>query len=233
MADPDLAARHDRWNAQLRELDGIVDNVRAHSGRVVADIGRRIGRAAGVLGTAGVGAVGYAVAVAPIGVEALLIGVPVAGAAALGAALLPTRRKPPPTPKFAELPPGRLGATAKDWLELKRAAFPKVAAPATARILARLGALGPLWAALPSSDPGLAEARRLLSDHLPRLVDAWSAVPPPARAENPEVDAGLTRGLAVVADELDLLWQGMTQEKVRDLAAEGRFLESRYKGDAA
>lgn len=233
MADGDLSARHARWNAQLAELDASVAGVRAHAGRAVADVGRRIGRAIGVLGAAGVGAVGYAVAVAPIGVEGLLIGVPVVGAAALGVALLPTRRKPPPTPKFAELPSSRLAASAREWLDLKRVGFPGTAAPACRRILDRLAALGPVLAPLPEGDPTLMDARRLLSDHLPRLIDAWTAVPPAARAENADVGAQLTSGLGVVADELDRLWTGLTQEKVRDLAAEGRFLETRYRGEGA
>jgi hypothetical protein len=232
VADTDLAARHARWQEKLADLDASIEGVRAHSGRVVGEIGRRIARAGGVLGAAGVGAVGYAVAVAPIGIEGLLIGVPVAGAVALAAALLPTRRKVPPAPKFAELPAARLGASAREWFDLRRVGFPVAAAPATKRILDRLGALGPLLAPLSESDPTLSDARRLLSDHLPRLVDAWAAVPVAARAENPEVDAGLTSGLGVVADELDRMFAVLTQDKVRDVAAQGRFLETRYGGDA-
>ena len=216
--------------------DGVVGAARAaatQAGKAAGDLARRASRAAGVLGAAGMGAVGYAVAVAPIGVEALLIGVPVAGVAALGAALLPTRRKLPPAPKFAELPPSRLAPAAREWLELRARGFPRAAAPTVKRILDRLAALAPVIAALPATHAALVEARRMLSDHLPRLVDAWAGVPPPARVENPEVDTQLVGGLAVIAEELDRLWEALTQDKIRDLAAEGRFLDARYRGDAA
>ena len=35
------------------------------------------------------------------------------------------------------------------------------------------------------------------------------------------------------ADELDRLWTALTESKVRDLAVEGRFLESRYREGGA
>ena len=230
----DIDAVLARANAVFAAHDGFAGAARAgaaKAGRAAGELARRAVRAAGVAGAAGLGAIGYGVAVAPIGIEGLLIGVPLAGAAALGAALLPVRRRAAaPTPKFAELPAARLGPVAREWLELKRAAFPRTAAPATQRILSRLGGLGPLWAVLPDTDPALADARRLLSDHLPRLVDAWQAVPAAARVENASVNAGLTDGLAVIADELDRLWAAQTADKVRDVAAEGRFLETRYGG---
>ena len=119
-------------------------------------------------------------------------------------------------------------AVAGDWLEAKRAGFPQAAAPATKRILDRLAGLAPLWAKLPENDAGLGEARRLLTEHLPRLVEAFARVPQAARAENPEVARGLVMGLAAVAEELDRMWAALTQESVRGVAVEGRFLETRY-----
>ena len=234
MADPRVEATLANVDTALARLDRITEGVRSYAPRATraaGDLARRVTRAVGVLGTAGVGAVGYAVAVAPIGIEGLLIGVPVAGAAALGAALLPTRRKLSPAPKFAQLPPARLAPAAREWLQLRSREFPRSAAPAVKRILDRLATLAPVIAALPESDATLVDARRLLSDHLPRLVDAWAAVPPPARAENAEVDTQLVGGLAVISEELERLWATLTQDKLRDLAAEDRFLSSRYRSD--
>lgn len=231
MADPRVEAALASADERLAKLDRLTEGVRAYAPRVRAaanDMVTRISRAVGVIGAAGVGAIGYGVAVAPIGIEALLIGVPVAGVAAIGAALLPARRAPPPTPKFAELPAAKLASTAREWFDRRRIGFPTVAVPATKRILDRLAELGPLLAKLGESDPMLADARRLLADHLPRLVDAWAAVPAPARANNTEVDTSLATGLGVIADELDRLWTASTQEKVRDLAVEGKFLATRY-----
>ncbi len=234
MADPRVQAALASADDRLAKLDRITRGVRAHGPQVRAAataLATRVTRAVGVAGAAGLGAIGYAVAVAPIGIEGLLIGVPVAGAAALGAALLPTRRKPPPTPKFAELPAPKLGPTAREWFDLRRTGFPAATAPVTKRILDRLTGLGPLLGALAEGDPTLVDARRLLSDHLPRLVDAFTAVPATARAENPEVDEQFVAGLGVVADELDRLWTTLTEGKLHDLAVEGRFLESRYGGE--
>lgn len=195
-------------------------------GRAAGELGRRAARAVGAIGAAGVGAIGYSVAVAPLGVEALMIAAPVTGLAALGLMLLPTRREVP-APKFVELPLGRLGVEAEDWLVRRRPVLPRTALSTIDRIAAQLHEIAPQLAPLNAGDETAADARRLLSEHLPRLVDAYLAVPASARTGEPE--AQLKAGLDIVAGELDRIGRALAAAKVRDLAVEGRFLEAKYK----
>jgi len=197
-------------------------------GRAAGELGRRAVRAVGAVGAAGVGALGYSLAVAPLGVETLMIGAPMTGLAALGLMMLPTRREVT-APRFAELPIGRLGAEAEDWLVRRRPLLPRAAGPMIDRIAARLHEIAPQLATLNAGDANAVDAKRLLSEHLPRLVDAYLAVPPSARVGEPE--AQLTSGLGIVGGELDRIGAALAAAKVQDLAIEGRFLESRYRNE--
>lgn len=229
--DPRVARALASADDALARVDAVTEGLRdatRRAGRAAREAWVRATRAVGVLGVSGIGAGVYGAAVGGLGVEALLIGVPLAGAAAVGAALLPTRRRLPPLPKLAELPPARLVPVAREWFERRRATLPRAAAPVAARVLARLDAMAPLVAALPAGDPRVADLRRLLADHLPRLVEAYAAVPEAARAADGAVGASVVTGLGAAVGELDRLWADLSGAKVRDLAVEGRFLEERY-----
>ena len=73
------------------------------------------------------------------------------------------------------------------------------------------------------------DARRLIGDHLPRLVRSYAEVPASHRA-TPEATAHLREGLQVVGSEIERLTTDIARERLRALETEGRFLESRYGG---
>jgi len=197
-------------------------------GRAAGELGRRAVRAAGAVGAVGVGALGYSLAVAPLGIEGLMIAAPVTGIAALGLMLLPTRREVP-APKFVELPIGRLGVEAEDWLVRRRPLLPRAAGPVVDRIAARLREIAPQLALLGAGDAAGLDTKRLLAEHLPRLVDAYFAVPASSRGGEPE--AQLTSGLTIIATELDRIGMDLAAAKVQGLAIEERFLTARYRNE--
>lgn len=204
---------------------------RRRVGRAAGELGRRATRAVGAMSLTGVGLAGVGIAATGIAAIDLLI----AGAFALpaigaGVMLLPTRRAIAPA-KMAQAPLARLAPEAEDWLVRRRPDLPRAACGPADAIVTRLHELAPQLAQLKDGDPEAGEARRLIGQHLPRLLDAWAAVPLSARAGDAE--AQLAGGLKLVAEELGRLTSGLAKAKLDDLAVEGRFLEARYRDDAA
>lgn len=200
-------------------------------GRAAGELGRRAGRAVAAMSATGIGIAGYGLTVAGglMAVPELLIAglfaVPAIGA---GVLMLPTRRGTNPD-RLGRTPLPRLAPEAEDWLLRRRPELPRAACAAADAILARLHELAPQLATLPPTSPEAGEAQRLIGEHLPRLVDAWIAVPPSQRAANPEVEAQFVGGLRIVAGELGRISSDLARGRLSDLAVEGRFLEARYK----
>lgn len=191
----------------------------------------RIKRAALVGGASGAAILGVGALVAPVAV-------PVLAAAAGGGALVlavgslfrPSRRGAPEG-DFSQAELADLPGDAEDWLLEQRETLPLDCRPQLDRIFQRLGDLQPHLATLaPHSTPAW-EARRLLGDHLPRLVLAYEGLPPTAREEQPEVRARLCAGLETVADALDQLCREVCRSPLMTFETQGRFLESRYRGE--
>ena len=192
------------------------------------EIERRMARAGVVVAGSGAAVAGYAVLVAPLAAPLLIA----AGGAALivtaGILARPTRRSGSEG-DFSQAELAALPGDAEDWLLARRDSLPVEALPLLDRIFQRLGDLQPHLAALaPHSSPAW-EARRLLGDHLPRLILAYEAIPPSAREEDKEVRSRLRTGLATVADALDELCREVCRDPLMTFETQGRFLESRYR----
>lgn len=124
-----------------------------------------------------------------------------------------------------ELPP-----RIEEWLDSKRPALPAPARSEVDRILLQLDTLAPQLARVPATSPDAMDARRLMAEHLPRLVDSYEAVPARVRNRDREADRQLTDGLRLVGEELERLNQRLASDRLDALEIEGRFLESRYGG---
>ncbi len=117
----------------------------------------------------------------------------------------------------------------EEWLDSKRPALPAPAKAEVDRILLQLDTLAPQLAKLPSGSPEAQDARRLMAEHLPRLVESYEAVPVRVRSRDREANRQLTDGLRVVGEELERLNLRLASEQLDALEIEGRFLESRYR----
>jgi hypothetical protein len=192
----------------------------------------RIKRAALLGGASGAAILGVGTLVAPVAA-------PVLAAAAGGGALLlavgslfrPARRRGGGEGDFSQAELAELPGDAEDWLLDRREGLPLDCRPQLDRIFQRLGDLQPGLAALAPHSTHAWEARRLLGDHLPRLVLAFEAIPATAREEEPEVRARLRAGLETVADALDQLCGEVCRNPLMTFETEGRFLETRYRGE--
>lgn len=190
----------------------------------------RMKRAALVGGASGAAILGVGTLVIPVAVPVLAA----AGGGALlltiGTLFLPSRRRAAEG-SFSQAELAELPGDAEDWLLARRDGLPLDCRPQLDRIFQRLGDLQPHLATLAPHSSAAWEARRLLGDHLPRLILAWEAIPGSAREEEPEVRARLVAGLETVADALDQLCREVCRNPLMSFETEGRFLESRYRGE--
>lgn len=127
-----------------------------------------------------------------------------------------------------QTPIGLLPAQVEDWLALQRSALPAPSRNSLDHIIMKIDGLTPDLQRLPMADPRAADAQRLLSDHLPRLVQSYTEVPERLRTDK-DVERQLQEGLDVVSSELDRLSRDLGRDRLDALEVEGRFLQSRYR----
>ncbi len=189
----------------------------------------RIVRAAWVGGASGATIFGVGVLVAPVAAPVLAAAGGGALLLAVGSLFRPSRRRG--EGDFSRVELAELPGDAEDWLLDRRETLPLDCRPQLDRIFQRLGDLQPHLASLAAHSTPAWEARRLLGDHLPRLILAFEDIPPTIREEDPEVRARLRSGLETVADALDELCRDVCRNPLMALETQERFLESRYRGE--
>lgn len=210
-------------------------SIGAHSRQVRhARLLRRLGRAA--IGAAAVwlAAMVIGFAVVPLGVGGVMIAV-AAMLATFAALLLFPRLRAPTAADVRGAGAAEIAPRAQLLLEARRPALPPPAQALVDRIGGALDQLAPQLARLGSHDAAADEARRLLGEHLPGLIDSYAAIPPALRAvpnAGATPEAQLTGGLGVIAREIDELTARIAAGELDTLATRGRFLETRYDGGA-
>lgn len=222
----DALARYDEWLARTVKAPERMAVQARRMRRTARSAGRRLrnmlfGALAVVLA-----AFAYGNLVAPLGflgVVAMLLGVLAVMALLAGW----PAEKPPSLETLPEAPIASLPATVETWLDMQRPALPAPAARAVDDVMAQLDRLKPELARLDAASPQAEDARRLLGDHLPRLVKTYVGVPETHRAKA-EAQAHFREGLKVVGAEIDRLTGDLARERLQALETEGRFLESRY-----
>lgn len=221
-------ARYDDWAARfIKDPDQVTIQARRLE-RKTRSVARRVRNM--LLGAFGVmlAAFLFGLFVAPLGFAGIVLTV-------LGAILVMAflsgwpRERPARLETMVEVPLPALPAQLDHWLEGQRRMLPPPAARDVDHIAAQLDRLAPELARLDPQSVMADDARRLLGDHLPRLVKTYAQVPATHRA-TPEATARLREGLRVVSDELERMTKTIAREGLDALEVEGRFLESRYKG---
>lgn len=192
----------------------------------------RMKRAALVGGASGAAILGVGALVAPVAVPVLAAAGGGALLLAVGSLFRPLRRRGGEG-DFSQAELAELPGDAEDWLLTQRDGLPLDCRPGLDRIFRRLGDLQPHLATLAPHSTAAWEARRLLGDHLPRLVFAYEAIPDSAREDDPDVRARLRAGLETVADALDALCREVCRDPLMTFETQNRFLESRYRGEDA
>lgn len=137
-----------------------------------------------------------------------------------------------PTPPSADLPNARMVERFDSYLHNRRRALPAPAQAEIDRISALLPPLTQTLDRVETLDPKAQDARRLMSLHLPGLVDRYLNVPPAYRSERDgegkTVDERLVEGLAAGREALSGVCERLARDDVAALETHGRFITSRY-----
>ena len=223
--------RADRVMRQLDERDGAVrEAARRERQRLNAGLMRRATRVGVAIGVISLLTIIIGL-VQPIGMFGFLaaIGIAIGIAALLG--FMPSGKENPTAPP-ADLPNGPMVQRFDSYLYRQRAALP---APARAEIDAISRILPSLKQTLERVDdvnPEAQDARRLMSKHLPGLIDRYVNVPPAYRgqkdAEDVTVDERLVEGLAAGREALAEVSEKLARTDLAAFETQGRFIKSRY-----
>jgi hypothetical protein len=225
-------ARFERVTRQIDQRDGPTRAAASRERqRLNAGLGRTLVRIAAV--------------VAAIWMATLLIGlVQPIGVLGFAAALLATAvvaivliarggRQIAATPApSADLPNGAMVEGFDSYVYRARRALPAPAQMQLDAISQILPSLKETLSRIETLDPAAQDARRLMSIHLPGLIDRYQRVPSAYRqetdGEGKTVDQRLVEGLAAGRAALAEVAEQLARADVAALETQGRFIESRY-----
>jgi hypothetical protein len=118
------------------------------------------------------------------------------------------------------------------YLYRTRRALPGAAQAQVDAISSALPALRQTLERVETLDPSAQDARRLMSIHLPGLIDRYMRVPATFRqeqdGEGKTVDERLVEGLAAGLTALNEVTQKLARDDMAAFETQGRFIKSRY-----
>ena len=224
-------ARFERVTRTLDERDGTVrEAARRERQRLNRDLGqrfKRVGIAVGIISLITI-IVGL---IMPIGMFGFLaaVGIAIGIAALLG--FMPTESRTAAAPS-TDLPNGQMVQRFDSYLYRSRPALPPPAQAELDSISSLLPSLKQTLERLEPINPEAQDARRLMSLHLPGLIDRYTHVPPAYRDERDgegiSVDERLVEGLAAGRVALAEVSERLARQDVAALETHGRFIKSRY-----
>jgi hypothetical protein len=211
---------------------------RSRRRRGTAARARRIATLLMVLGGLVVATIAFGLFVGPIGIRGLFLVALLMMVVLLAATFWPS-------PKAAAAKPvqpfrddmsnravvQRLGAL----LSANRSALPPVAAQRAQTIAAQLPLLESRLAEINPLDPLAQDARRLMGQHLPELIERYERVPRQYRGERDgdgkTIDERLVASLDAAHGAIDDFSRQLSEADVAGFQTQGRFIEARYRDD--
>ena len=223
--------RADRVMRQLDERDGAVrDAARRERQRLNSEVVRRIGRVGVAIGVISLITIVVGL-ITPIGMFGFLAAIGIAVGIAALLSFLPTQSGGAEAPA-KDLPNGRMVERFDSYLYRQRAALPAPARSELDRIISILPPLKQILERIDDLDPDAQDARRLMSMHLPGLIDHYVNVPPAYRSqrdgEDVTIDERLVEGLAAGREALGEISEKLARSDVAAFETQGRFIKSRY-----
>lgn len=230
----------DRAEQAIARADRVMASLDAHGGAARAAAGRerqRLNRALGRrLAAAGL-AIGIISIIAvvvglvvPIGMFGFLAAVGVAVGLAALLFFWPGEEAAPTVPK--DVPNGEMVQKFDSFLYRQRHALPAPAQGVVDSISANLSSLKTTLERVDPMDPDAQDARRLMSVHLPSLVERYRNVPAEFRdradAEDVTVNERLVEGLDAGRAALAEVSERLAKRDVDAFQTQGRFITTRY-----
>jgi hypothetical protein len=225
-------ARFDRVTNQLDQRDGPAqDAARRERQRLNAGFGRTILTVAIAVALIwlAAGIVGFIKPIGIIGFFLALLASAVVAAGLIGRGGRKTISAPPPS---ADLPNGAMIDRFDSYLYRARRGLPPPAQQQLDAISAVLPSLKQTLERVDTLDPRAQDARRLMSIHLPGLIDRYANVPTSYRSEQDgegkTVDERLVESLAAARSALDDVSEQLARQDMAAFETQGRFIQSRY-----
>lgn len=225
-------ARFDRVTRQLDERGGPVrEAARRERQRLNADLANRLKRMGGAIIGISLITILFGLFVMPIGMFGFLAAVGLAIGAGALLAFTPSQDRSLPPPA-TDLPNGEMVQRFDSYLYRSRRALPAPAQEQIDAISAVLPSLRQTLERVETLDPNAQDARRLMSIHLPGLIDRYYKVPSAFRqeedGEGKTVDERLVEGLAAGRAALDEISEKLARADMAAFETQGRFIQSRY-----
>ena len=232
----------DKVERAIARFDRITETLDARGGtsgeaarRERQRLNRGLGRTAGRVGMAVV-AVGVLTIVVgmvmPIGMFGFLAALALAVAIAALLIAMPVREGIAPPSVTPDLANGPMVDRFDSYLFRSRRALPAPAQAEIDQISAMLPRLKETLVRVETLDPAAQDARRLMSLHLPGLIDRYAKVPPGYRGtsdgEGVSLEQRLVDGLAAGRAKLVEVSDNLARADVAAFETQGRFIESRY-----
>ena len=226
-----VIARADRVMRALDERGGPAQAAaRRERQRLNSDLGRRLKRIGMGIGLVSIATIVVGLAT-PIGMFGFLAAVGLAIGIAAMVAFLPSQARSVVAPA-ADLPNGEMVQRFDSYIYRSRAALPAPAQGQLDAISAALPSLRQTLERVDALDPNAQDARRLMSLHLPGLIDRYRQVPAGFRNEldgdGVSVDERLVEGLAAGRAALDEISEKLARADMNAFETQGRFIQSRY-----
>ena len=225
-------ARFDRVTRQLDQRGGPAEAAaRRERQRLNTGVGRTAAKIAGVVVMIWVVAMVIGL-LKPIGMVGFLAALFVT-VAAVGLMIERSVKQSvsPPAPS-ADLPNGPMVERFDSYLYRVRTALPAPARAQIDAISAALPSLKQTLERLDTLDPQAQDARRLMSIHLPGLIDRYANVPAEYRkeqdGEGKTVDERLVESLAAGRAALTEVSEQLARADMAAFETQGRFIKSRY-----
>jgi hypothetical protein len=225
-------ARFERVARNIDEREGPARAAaRRERERLNAGLGRTLGTvaAAVVLIWLATVIVGFVKPIGMFGFLAALIATVVVAGVLIARGGRKIAAAPPPA---ADLPNGQMVDRFDSYIYRVRPALPAPAQAQLDAISAVLPSLKQTLERLDTFDPNAQDARRLMSIHLPGLIDRYANVPPAYRkeqdGEGKTVDERLVESLAAARTALDEVSQQLAKADMAAFETQGRFIKSRY-----
>ena len=224
----------DHANAIFARLDARDGSVRAAAQRerqrLNAGLGRMLARVGIAVGAVSLATIGIGL-IMPIGMFGFLAAVGLAvGVAAL---LLVSGGREIAAPNVTpDLPNGQMVQRFDSYLFRARRALPAPAQKEIDLLSAQLPPLRQTLERIADLDPNAQDARRLMSVHLPNLIDRYLHVPSAYREERDgegvSVDERLVEALVAGRQAITEISEKLARADMAAFETQGRFIQSRY-----
>ena len=230
-----VLARADRVMRAIDERDGAVKSAaQRERARLNAGLGRTLKRVAIAVAAVFLAAIGIGL-VLPIGMFGFLAAVGLA--VAIAAVLIFSGTREIAAPNVApDLPNGEMVQRFDSYIFRARRALPAPAQAEIDRLSQRLAPLKETLSRVDQNDPDAQDARRLMSNHLPGLIDRYLHVPASYRSEydadGKSVDDRLVDALSAGRTALDDISSKLARNDLAAFETQGRFIETRYKDES-